>query len=310
MIVFSKFSEYFIVVARCGSFRQAAEQLFISVSAVHRQISLAEEQLEVQLFERLAQGLKLTLAGELLYADMLKWQKEFKQTCVRFDEIQGLRRGSVDIGLISALSDGLMIDAVSHMQSQYPWISFNLKVMESKQVIEHIVNNDLDFGLLLNPNLQTNLEVRTFVEIPLGYVFHPSHPLAQQDEIRFSQTIDQTHFLASEPLIIHDYVSTIYKKHHFNPAHSVQCNDVRMLSALLRQSQGLAILSYIDVYPLIQSQQLQFRPILESGVHPLTLALCVAPKRQLSRAAQMMISHLTTLLEQFKNSLPVPSSAG
>ena len=65
-----------MAVARTGSLRKAAEQLFISVSAVHRQIILAEEELGVALFERLPQGLKLTLAGELLYADLLKWQKE------------------------------------------------------------------------------------------------------------------------------------------------------------------------------------------------------------------------------------------
>ena len=63
-----------MAVARTGSLRTAAEQLFISVSAVHRQIVLAEEELGVALFERLPQGLKLTLAGELLYADLLTWQ--------------------------------------------------------------------------------------------------------------------------------------------------------------------------------------------------------------------------------------------
>ena len=65
-ITFSRLSEYFMAVARTGSLRKAAEQLFISVSAVHRQIVLAEEELGVALFERLPQGLKLTLAGELL----------------------------------------------------------------------------------------------------------------------------------------------------------------------------------------------------------------------------------------------------
>ena len=71
---FSRFSEYFIAVAKTGSLRKAADQLFISVSAVHRQIALAEEELGIVLFERLPNGLKLTLAGELLYADVI-WQK-------------------------------------------------------------------------------------------------------------------------------------------------------------------------------------------------------------------------------------------
>lgn len=69
---FSRFSEYFLMVAKTGNLRKAADQLFISVSAVHRQIALAEEQLGVPLFERMPTGLKMTLAGELLYADLLK----------------------------------------------------------------------------------------------------------------------------------------------------------------------------------------------------------------------------------------------
>lgn len=83
-ITFSRFSEYFIAVAKTGSLRKAADQLYISVSAIHRQIALAEEEFGIVLFERLPSGLKLTLAGELLYADLLKWQKEFQQTCIRF----------------------------------------------------------------------------------------------------------------------------------------------------------------------------------------------------------------------------------
>ncbi|PWF33505.1 LysR family transcriptional regulator, partial [Yersinia pestis] len=112
---FSRFSEYFIAVAKTGSLRKAADQLFISVSAVHRQIALAEEELGIMLFERLPNGLKLTLAGELLYADVIKWQKEFQQTRIRFDEIQGLTRGTIEFGLISALNDGFVMQSVQYM---------------------------------------------------------------------------------------------------------------------------------------------------------------------------------------------------
>jgi Transcriptional regulator len=119
-ITFSRFSEYFIAVAKTGSLRKAADQLYISVSAIHRQITLAEEEFGIVLFERLPSGLKLTLAGELLYADLLKWQKEFHQTCVRFDEIQGLSRGSIELGLIAALSDGFVLDSLQYMYETIP----------------------------------------------------------------------------------------------------------------------------------------------------------------------------------------------
>ncbi|PLF49104.1 LysR family transcriptional regulator, partial [Klebsiella pneumoniae] len=98
MSPFSRFAHYFIAVARCGSLRRAAEQLHISASAINRQILQAEEAFGTPLFERLPEGLRMTTAGELLYDNLLRWQKEFRQTRQKFDELQGMKRGSVSVG--------------------------------------------------------------------------------------------------------------------------------------------------------------------------------------------------------------------
>ena len=84
MSPFSRFAHYFIAVARCGSLRRAAEQLHISASAINRQILQAEEAFGTPLFERLPEGLRMTTAGELLYDNLLRWQKEFRQTCLLY----------------------------------------------------------------------------------------------------------------------------------------------------------------------------------------------------------------------------------
>lgn len=106
MSPFSRFAHYFIAVARCGSLRRAAEQLHISASAINRQILQAEEAFGTPLFERLPEGLRMTTAGELLYDNLLRWQKEFRQTRQKFDELQGMKRGSVSVGMVQALAEG------------------------------------------------------------------------------------------------------------------------------------------------------------------------------------------------------------
>lgn len=300
---FSRFSDYFIAVAKTGSLRKAADQLFISVSAVHRQIALAEEEMGILLFERLPNGLKLTLAGELLYADILKWQKEFQQTCIRFDEIQGLKRGSVEFGLISALSEGFTIDSLQHMYAQYPWINFNIRVADSEVIATKIMNTELDFGLILNPKAHHQLEVLHFIELPLGFVMSKQHPLAHHQRIYFSDTLADNHFIPAEPLIIHDYVQAMYKHHKFIPARKTETNDIRLMNRLIKNNAGIAILSYLDVYPELERDELIFKPITEKGIHPLTIALCVAPKRQISRASQLMITHIIEQMEKLKSQL-------
>lgn len=59
----------FIRVADAGSFNKAAEESFITPTAVIKQINLLEDSLDVKLFERTHRGLTLTNAGKSLYQD-------------------------------------------------------------------------------------------------------------------------------------------------------------------------------------------------------------------------------------------------
>lgn len=59
----------FITVIDCGSFTKAAEQLFISATAVMKQMNTLEKHLELKLIERTPSGVHLTPAGEVIYQD-------------------------------------------------------------------------------------------------------------------------------------------------------------------------------------------------------------------------------------------------
>lgn len=300
---FSRFSEYFVATAKTGSFRKAADSLFISVSAIHRQIALAEENFGISLFERLPNGLKLTTAGELLYYDILRWQKDFKQTQQRFDEIQGLRRGNVNFSLISALNDSFVINALGDIHQQYPWINFNIHMHDSKHIVKQLTDNEIDFGLILDPQQHAQMEVVAFIEVPIGLVCAVTHPLAQEKTLTLSKTLDVRHIIADAPLMINERAMAIYKRHQFNPAQSTQCNDIRMIVSMIKQQFGCAILSYLDVHTEVQQGQLKFITFTEKGIQPLTLALCIAPKRQVSKAAQMMMHRLIIKIEELKQAL-------
>ena len=60
----------FIRVADAGSFNKAAEESYITPTAVIKQINLLEDSLGIKLFERTHRGLTLTKAGKSLYQDV------------------------------------------------------------------------------------------------------------------------------------------------------------------------------------------------------------------------------------------------
>ncbi|MDO5422396.1 MAG: LysR family transcriptional regulator [Eubacteriales bacterium] len=59
----------FLAVADCGSFAKASERLYISPTAVMKQMNALEDHLNVQLVERTSSGIRLTKAGEIIYQD-------------------------------------------------------------------------------------------------------------------------------------------------------------------------------------------------------------------------------------------------
>lgn len=59
--------KYFIAVVDCNSFTEAAEQMFISQSAISQQIQALEKELGVELIQRENRRFHLTAAGEYFY---------------------------------------------------------------------------------------------------------------------------------------------------------------------------------------------------------------------------------------------------
>jgi DNA-binding transcriptional LysR family regulator len=59
----------FITVADCGSFTKAAQRLYISSTAVMKQINALESHLDLKLTQRTSTGIRLTPAGEVIYKD-------------------------------------------------------------------------------------------------------------------------------------------------------------------------------------------------------------------------------------------------
>lgn len=71
----------FVAVADCGSFTKASETLFISPTAVMKQMNALEKHLELKLIERTPSGIHLTQAGAIIYKEA-KFMIEYSQKAV------------------------------------------------------------------------------------------------------------------------------------------------------------------------------------------------------------------------------------
>lgn len=292
MVSFSRFTRYFTEVARLGSIRKAAEVLHVSASAIDRQLLAAEQEFGVPLFERLPSGMRLTAAGELLIGATRQWQKDYGRVLAQMADLQGLKRGHVDFAVIDALADGFVPQAIAAISAEFPQITYGVQVRDNADIAAAIVAGEVDFGLLLEPMSHPDLAVRAHVDIALGIVTAPDHALAGRGGVRLNQTTGYTMIMPDQPLMIHERAAALVATTGFRTDKCLSSNNVRMMRSLIREDAGIGILSWLDVMTEVRQQQLAFIPLTDAMLRPMTLCLCVASRRRLSKAGEMTIQYL------------------
>jgi DNA-binding transcriptional LysR family regulator len=292
MFAFSRFLLYFTEVARQGSLRKASEVLHVSASSIDRQILRVEEQLDMPLFERHPSGLRMTAAGEILLNAAKNWQRDFGRVCTQLDDLRGLRHGHVHIATIDAINRGFFSSILQRIRSDYPGISFTLTTMSNIHIANALTSGDADFGIMLNPQSSRELLVKSFADLRLGIVVSSQHPLAHLESIRFSHCESWPFIVPAAPLMLADPLEALVNSSGIKISEVARTNNIHMLRSLVRDNVGISLMCWLDIVDEYRRGELKFIPLIDTMLKPFTLSLCVAPQRQLSIAASMMLREL------------------
>ena len=89
----------FVEVVRQGGFTQAAKKVFATQSTVSKAIKHLEDEIGVPLLDRIGHRSKLTAAGEIVYQRALRMLAERNDLMAELDQLRGLKRGTLRLGL-------------------------------------------------------------------------------------------------------------------------------------------------------------------------------------------------------------------
>src|SRR5205814_1072311 len=140
--------EIFAKVAELGSFSRAAEALFLTQPTVSEHVRALEDELGVQLLDRLGRGAAPTRAGQLLlgYARrMLGLAREAQQA---LDQFQGRMSGELVIGGSTIPGEYVMPTLIGRFKGKYPDISVSLLIGDSRQVSEWVEEGRVEVALV------------------------------------------------------------------------------------------------------------------------------------------------------------------
>lgn len=141
---------YLIAIAEAGSFSGAARQAYIAQPALSRQISLLEEELEVQLLERLHDGINLTDAGRRLFEIARSVVQTVDSVKDELESTKGNPKGRVAIAIPVTASALLLPLIITRAGEKFPGIELTVRDGLSQEGGEAIELGKVDFGVVPN----------------------------------------------------------------------------------------------------------------------------------------------------------------
>lgn len=118
--------KYFTEVIKCGSFTEAAENCYISQSAISQQIRALEENLGVELIRRKNRKFSLTPAGEYFYRQGLVLLDEAERLERETVRIAGNKEEQLKIGYLRCYGGMEFRQAVAVFSEKYPELALEI----------------------------------------------------------------------------------------------------------------------------------------------------------------------------------------
>lgn len=138
----------FCIAAELGSFRAAADRLFLTASAVSHQIKSLEETLGFQLFERNSRSLDLTDAGHEFFGDIQPLIEDFDTVIGR--HTRATKQSRLRISVQPFFASELFVPRLADFRDANPDI--DIKVDTSDESTEkHPSNADVSIRIFKSP---------------------------------------------------------------------------------------------------------------------------------------------------------------
>ena len=140
--------EILSVLSRTGNITRAAEQLYITQSALSKRIKLIEKELGTELFLRSRQGIRFTPSGEeaLRCGDMV--QKELSQLRESINAMQDKVCGTLNAGISINFALYCLPDILAEYHRLYPMVRLHISTGQSRDIYRQMSEGKLDIAVI------------------------------------------------------------------------------------------------------------------------------------------------------------------
>lgn len=290
----------FWAVVQAGSFSTAADQLFVTQSAVSQHIKDLESSLGETLFERGWRGVTLTAHGETL----ARYAQEIFDLVAKAEQeitnVTKLSAGKVSIGVTQMISVYRAPEWVQRFRSQYPKLMVVVQTGTGAQIGADVLARRLDLGIVegqIEESHAAKLKSVLLDQVEYQVVFGARHTLWETadgqslplDQLRgYSMIVPEAH---SAPRLWLDHV---FRSNDIDPQVGAEVDNLESMKRVVAGGLCLAILPRYVVEDELNHELLRALPV-QGAPFTQTLRLLYGDSRTFSPVTRAFLAELATI---------------
>lgn len=230
----------FLQVCQDGSITKAAKSLYITPQGLSKIIINLEQELNVPLFYRTANGLTLTEYGELLVERAKHLISELEEISTYFNNINNIS-GQINLasayGVIAAFSPKFLFD----FRKKAPNVNLKWWEYSDFRAETAIWNGEADCGLIKGPINNEQFDSILIASYNPMVLVPKDHKLFNKDKLSINDLRNEKIIIENSEFKIHHNFINACKKAGFTPSIVFETTELSLAHKLCQQGFGLAI---------------------------------------------------------------------
>ena len=279
--------ETFIEVSRLSSFSRAAEKRFRTQPAISSQIRSLEEEVGAKLLDRSGGKVSMTASGKLF----LKFAEETldarKAAMTAIAETERVPKGEIVVGANEGTCLHILPEVFAHFKKQYPDVAVGIKRADYAKILESVIDNSVDFGVVSLPVTDNRLTAVPIHRDELILIVPPRHPLSK---LKAAEAADIAQYPLLVPKVGHtrDALDQLFHERKLKPRISMELDSSELLKRFVAADVGVGFISRSNVEEDVQANALAAIALADLQIRR-DLALVFRKDKALSRAALAFI---------------------
>jgi len=279
--------ETFLEVARLSSFSRAAEKRFRTQPAISAQIRALEEEIGARILDRSGGKVSITAAGKLFQKYAEETLEARKAVLTAIAETERVPRGEIIVGANEGTCLHILPEEFAQFKKQYPDVAVNIKSADYAKILDSVIDNSVDFGVVSMPVSDPRLTVVLIHRDELVIIVPPQHPLAK---LKSATIADAARFPLVVPKAGHtrDALEDLFYENKLKPRYAMELDSSELLKRFVAADVGVGFIARSNVQEDVRANVLVAIPISDAQVRR-DLALVFRKDKALSRAALAFI---------------------